>query len=36
MEIHSLEMDVNDMHGKFIVPKLKKVPNFKLMKGEEE
>jgi len=35
MEIHALEMEVNDMHGKFIIPKLKKVHNFKLMGGEE-
>jgi len=35
MEIHALEMEVNDMHGKFIIPKLKKVSNFKLMGGEE-
>jgi len=35
MEIHALEMEVNDMHGKFIIPKLKKVSNFALMGGEE-
>jgi len=28
MEIHALEMEVNDMHGKFIIPKLKKVHNW--------
>ncbi len=35
MEIHALELEVNDMHGKFIIPQLKKVNNFKLMGGEE-
>jgi len=35
MEIHELELEVNDMHGKFIIPALKKVNNFKLMGGEE-
>lgn len=35
MEIHALEMEVNDMHGKFIIPKLKKVHAFKLMGNEE-
>jgi len=34
-EIHDLELEVNDMHGKFIIPQLKKVSNFKLMSGEE-
>merc|ERR1712221_3092 len=34
-EIHALELEVNDMHGKFIIPQLKKVSNFKLMGGEE-
>merc|ERR1712212_450852 len=31
VEIHALELEVNDMHGKFIIPALKKVSNFKLM-----
>lgn len=35
MQIHQLEMEVTDMRGKFIIPKLKKVHNFKLMGGEE-
>jgi hypothetical protein len=35
MQIHDLEMEVSDMRGKFILPKLKKVHNFKLMGGEE-
>jgi len=35
MQIHQLEMEVTDMRGKFILPKLKKVHNFKLMGGEE-
>merc|ERR1712211_130073 len=35
VEIHALELEVNDMHGKFIIPQLKKVSNFKLMGGEE-
>merc|ERR1712080_474033 len=35
MEIHALEMEVNDMHGKFIIPKLKKVHSFQLTSGEE-
>merc|ERR1712121_175079 len=35
VEIHALELEVNDMHGKFIIPALKKVSNFKLMGGEE-
>lgn len=35
MQIHELEMEVSDMRGKFIIPKLKKVHNFKLMGGEE-
>merc|ERR1712179_287847 len=35
MEIHTLEMEVNDMHGKFIIPKLKKVHTFQLTSGEE-
>lgn len=35
MQIHQLEMEVTDMRGKFIPPKLKKVHNFKLMGGEE-
>ena len=34
-EIHDLELEVDDMHGKFIIPQLKKVSNFKLMSGEE-
>ena len=35
MQINELEMEVSDMRGKFIIPKLKKVHNFKLMGGEE-
>eukprot|EP00095_Tigriopus_kingsejongensis_P004095 maker-scaffold764_size101305-snap-gene-0.32 protein:Tk04095 transcript:maker-scaffold764_size101305-snap-gene-0.32-mRNA-1 annotation:"troponin i" len=35
MQIQELEMEVSDMRGKFILPKLKKVHNFKLMGGEE-
>ncbi|XP_040582528.1 troponin I [Lepeophtheirus salmonis] len=35
MQIHELEMEVSDMRGKFIVPKLKKVHNFKLMGGDD-
>lgn len=35
MQIHDLEMEVSDMRGKFIIPKLKKVHTFKLMEGEE-
>lgn len=35
MQIQELEMEVNDMRGKFILPKLKKVHTFKLMGGEE-
>merc|ERR1712008_124922 len=35
MQIYDLEMEVSDMRGKFILPKLKKVHNFKLMGGEE-
>merc|ERR1712080_541312 len=35
MEIPALEMEVNDMHGKFIIPKLKKVRTFQLTSGEE-
>ena len=35
MKIQELEMEVSDMRGKFIIPKLKKVHNFKLMGGEE-
>jgi hypothetical protein len=35
LQIHQLEMEVTDMRGKFIPPKLKKVHNFKLMGGEE-
>ena len=35
MQIHELEMEVSDMRGKFIIPKLKKVHNFKLMAGED-
>ncbi len=35
MQIQELEMEVSDMRGKFIIPKLKKVHNFKLMGGEE-
>jgi len=31
MQIHDLEMEVSDMRGKFIIPKLKKVHTFKLM-----
>lgn len=31
MQIQELEMEVSDMRGKFIIPKLKKVHNFKLM-----
>jgi hypothetical protein len=29
MQIHDLEMEVSDMRGKFIIPKLKKVHTFK-------
>merc|ERR1712008_665604 len=36
MQIHNLEMEVSDMRGKVILPKLKKVHNFKLMEGEEK
>lgn len=35
MQIQELEMEVSDMRGKFIIPKLKKVHTFKLMGGEE-
>lgn len=35
IQIHELQMEVSDMRGKFIIPKLKKVHNFKLMGGEE-
>lgn len=35
MQINELQMEVSDMRGKFILPKLKKVHNFKLMGGEE-
>ncbi len=35
MQIQELEMEVSDMRGKFIIPKLKKVHNFKLMGGDE-
>jgi len=35
MQIHELEMEVSDMRGKFIIPKLKKVHTFKLMGGDE-
>jgi len=35
MQIQELEMEVNDMRGKFIIPKLKKVHTFKLMGNEE-
>ncbi|XP_040581808.1 troponin I [Lepeophtheirus salmonis] len=35
MQIHELEMEVSDMRGKFIIPKLKKVHNFKLMGGDD-
>jgi len=35
MQIHELTIEVSDMRGKFILPKLKKVHNFKLMGGEE-
>jgi hypothetical protein len=35
LQIQELEMEVSDMRGKFILPKLKKVHNFKLMGGEE-
>merc|ERR1711872_988213 len=31
LEIQELEMEVSDMRGKFIIPKLKKVHAFKLM-----
>lgn len=34
MQIHELEMEVSDMRGKFIIPKLKKVHTFKLMDNE--
>ncbi len=30
MQIQELEMEVSDMRGKFIIPKLKKVHTFKL------
>lgn len=36
LQIQELEMEVNDMRGKFIVPKLKKVHAFKLMGSEEQ
>ena len=35
LQIQELEMEVSDMRGKFIIPKLKKVHNFKLMGGDE-
>ncbi|TRY72138.1 hypothetical protein TCAL_00204 [Tigriopus californicus] len=35
MQIQELEMELSDMRGKFILPKLKKVHNFKLMGGDE-
>ena len=35
MQIHELEMEVSDMSGKFIIPKLKKVHIFKLAGSEE-
>jgi hypothetical protein len=28
MQIHDLEMEVSDMRGKFIIPKLKKVAKY--------
>jgi len=35
LQIQELEMEVSDMRGKFILPKLKKVHAFKLMGNEE-
>ena len=35
LQIQELEMEVSDMRGKFIIPKLKKVHAFKLMGNEE-
>jgi len=35
LQIQELEMEVSDMRGKFIIPKLKKVHAFKLMGSEE-
>lgn len=35
MQIQELQLELSDMRGKFIIPKLKKVHNFKLMGGEE-
>jgi len=34
LQIQELEMEVSDMRGKFILPKLKKVHAFKLMNEE--
>merc|ERR1711951_196945 len=36
VEIHALELEVNDMHGKFIIPQLKKVSNFKLISRQKK
>lgn len=36
MEIHSLDMETNESHGTFKIPKLKKVNKFKTMGEEEE
>ena len=35
-EIHNLEAECSESHGTFKVPKLKKVPKFKTMGGEDE
>merc|ERR1711974_146277 len=35
LQIQELEMEVSDMRGKFIIPKLKKVHALKLMGNEE-
>lgn len=36
MQIHDLEMEVSDMRGKFIIPKLKKVMKFHQDTDEEK
>jgi hypothetical protein len=33
--IDELNMEVSDMRGRFVIPKLKKVHTFKLTEGEE-
>ena len=36
IEIHELEMEVNDMHGKFVIPKLRKVKHLHVASESED